>query len=270
MEEPSTRLHRSVVRAAGAEVVLIAVDDEGVRVEDLEAAGRVDLVVVTPNRQHPTGVTLTPARRSRLLAWARVRGSLVLEDDYDGEFRYDRRPIGPLQGLDPEAVVYAGTASKTLAPAIRLGWLVVPPRWRHKVVHQKELADWHSGALEQLALAEMLVTGAYDRHIRKMRRTYQQRRDSLLAALRVVKPELAVGGVESGLNLLIRVPEPHVERAALSAAQHAGVAIDGLATGGYFENRPAPGLLIGYAAPPEHAFRAAIEALVTSTAPYLR
>jgi GntR family transcriptional regulator/MocR family aminotransferase len=269
MEEPSTRLHRSIVRAAGAELVLIAVDGEGFQVEDLESAGRVDLVVVTPNRQHPTGVTLSPARRSRLLAWARASGSLVLEDDYDAEFRYDRHPIGPLQGLDPEMVVYAGTASKTLAPAIRLGWLVVPPRWRQEVVRQKELADWHSGALEQLALAEMLVTTAYDRHVRKMRRRYQHRRDSIMAALRAVKPELEVRGAESGLNLLIPVRDADVEAAAIAAAEEAGVGIDGLATGGYYENRPSPGLLIGYAASPEHAFRGASEALLSSIGPYL-
>jgi GntR family transcriptional regulator/MocR family aminotransferase len=270
MEEPSTRLHRSIVRAAGAEVVLIAVDAEGLRVEDLESAGRVDMVIVTPNRQHPTGVTLSPARRSTLLAWARASGSLVLEDDYDAEFRYDRHPIGPLQGLDPALVIYAGTASKTLAPAIRLGWLVVPQRSRQEVIRQKELADWHSGALEQLALAEMLVTTAYDRHVRKMRRRYQHRRDSMLAALRAVNPDLAVSGAESGLNFLIAVPNSTVEAAAIAAAEDAGVGIDGLATGGYYENRPSPGLLVGYAASPEHAFRSACEALVSSIAPYLR
>jgi GntR family transcriptional regulator / MocR family aminotransferase len=269
MEEPSMSLHRSIVRAAGAELLLVAVDDEGLRVEELEAAGHVDLVVVTPNRQHPTGVTLSPARRSRLLAWARAGGSLILEDDYDGEFRYDRRPIGPLQGLDPEVVIHSGTASKTLAPAVRLGWLVSPRRLRQELVRQKELADWHSSTLEQLAFSEMLVTAAYDRHIRKMRRRYQQRRDTLLTALHAVKPGLAVHGIESGLNLLISVSELEVEAAALSAARKAGVGIDGLATGGYFEHHPSPGILIGYAASPEHAFRSAIETLVSSIEPHL-
>jgi GntR family transcriptional regulator/MocR family aminotransferase len=270
MEEPSTALHRSIVRATGAELIPIAVDDEGLRVEDLERAARVDMVVVTPNRQHPTGVTLSPARRSRLLAWARSEGSIVLEDDYDAEFRYDRRPIGPLQGLDPEVVIYAGTASKTLTPAIRLGWLVVPARWRQEVVRQKELADWHSGALEQLALAEMLVTAAYDRHVRKMRRRYQHRRDSLLTALHAVEPGLAVRGAESGLNLLIGLGDATLEARALAAARQAGVAIDGLATGGYYESRPSAGLLIGYAASPEHAFRSASQALLASIGPYLQ
>jgi len=264
MEEPSMALHRSIVRAAGHELTLIGVDGDGMRVEELEGRRDIGMVVLTPNRQHPTGVTLSAPRRSRLLAWARANRTLVVEDDYDGEFRYDRRPIGPLQGLDPGVVVHAGTASKTLAPGVRLGWLVLPESLRQGVVHQKELADWHSSALEQLALAEMLRTGAYDRHIRRMRLRYRHRRDALILALTKRYPNLALTGIEAGLNLLIPVSDAQVETRAIAATSAVGVGLDGLATGGYYEQPGPAGLLVGYGAATQHMFRAACETLVSA------
>jgi GntR family transcriptional regulator/MocR family aminotransferase len=269
MEVPSMALHRSIARAAGHELVLIPVDGEGMRVDELEGASGVGLVVLTPNRQHPSGVSLSPARRSRLLAWARANKSLVLEDDYDGEFRYDLRPLGPLQSLDPSVVVYAGTASKTLAPGVRIGWLAIPPQMRQDVIHQKTLADWHSSAFEQLAFAEMLRTAAYDRHIRKMRLVYRRRRDALLGALREANPSLTVSGADSGLILLIPLRDANVEAEAVDAAGRLGIGLDGLSTGGYYEQAGPAGILIGYGASPQHSFRSAVEALMSALGPFL-
>jgi GntR family transcriptional regulator / MocR family aminotransferase len=262
MEEPSMHLHRSIVRAAGHELVLIPVDSDGMRVEQLEHGDGVGMVVLTPNRQHPTGATLSAPRRSRLLAWARATGTLIVEDDYDGEFRYDRRPIGPLQGLDPGVVVYGGTASKTLAPGVRIGWLVLPESIRQDGILQKELADWHNSTLEQLAFAEMLRTGAYDRHIRRMRLRYRRRRDTVILALTTNHPTLVVKGTEAGLNLLIPAPDASAEAAAIAAASAAGIGLDGLILGGYYESPGPAGLLVGYGATPQHAFRASVEALI--------
>jgi GntR family transcriptional regulator/MocR family aminotransferase len=261
MEVPSMSLHREIVRAAGHELVLIPVDDEGARVAELDRERRVGAVVLTPNRQHPTGAVLSAQRRARLLDWARASGGFVIEDDYDGEFRYDRHPLAPLQALDPAAVVYAGTASKTLAPGVRLGWLALPEPLRAPVAHQKALADWHNSAVDQLAFAELLRTGTYDRHIRQMRLRYRRRRDALVHALKAAHPRLYLAGGAAGLNLLIPLQDPHTEAEAIAAANHAGIGLDGLATGGYHEQSSAAGLIIGYAAAPEHAYSRAIEAL---------
>ncbi|WP_139216490.1 aminotransferase class I/II-fold pyridoxal phosphate-dependent enzyme, partial [Streptomyces sp. CC77] len=139
--------------------------------------------------QFPLGGALPPDRRAAAVDWARSSGGLVLEDDYDGEFRYDRQPVGALQGLDPERVVYAGTTSKSLAPGLRLGWLVLPRDLVADVVRAKGDADWACGALDQLTLAEFLTSGAYDRHVRAMRLRYRRRRDQLVAALADRAPE---------------------------------------------------------------------------------
>lgn len=262
MEEPSMALHRSILRAAGHELVSIPVDSDGMRVDELEHGRRVGMVVLTPSRQHPTGATLSATRRSRLLAWARANGTVIVEDDYDGEFRYDRRPIGPLQGLDPRVVVYAGTVSKTLSPGVRLGWLVLPKSLKQDMVRQKEITDWQNSALEQLAFAEMLRSGAYDRHIRKMRLRYRHRRDMLILALTKNHPTLVVKGTEAGLNLLIPAPDASAEAAAIAAARAAGIGLDGLILGGYYESPGPAGLLVGYGATPQHAFRASVDALI--------
>jgi GntR family transcriptional regulator/MocR family aminotransferase len=262
MEEPSMPLHRAIVRAARHELLLLPVEGGGARIDALESARDVGAVVLTPNRQHPTGATLNPRRRARLLEWARRSGAFVIEDDYDGEFRYDGRPIGPLQSLDPSVVVYAGTASKTLAPGVRVGWLALPEPLRRPVADEKELADWGTSALEQLAFTELLRSTAYDRHIRKMRLRYRHRRDVLTRALKASAPRFELQGAEAGLNLLIPLPDPETEAAVIAAASANGIGLDGLATGGYYENRARAGLIIGYAALPEHSFENAAKTLV--------
>ena len=264
MEDPTMPLHRSIVRAAGLEVHSTAVDGDGMRVEALDRLPHAGAVVLTPNRQHPTGAVLSAGRRTRALTWAGNRGAVIVEDDYDGEFRYDRHPIGPLQGLDPEVVVYAGTTSKTLAPGVRLGWLVLPGRLRRDVLREKQLADWQSSTLEQLALTELLRTGAYDRHIRQMRLRYRRRRDVLVAALAEAVPHLRALGGEAGLHLLIPFPDRTTETDALAAARAAGIGLAGIAEDGYYENPGPAGLIVGFAAAPEHIFGRAVEALTTA------
>jgi GntR family transcriptional regulator / MocR family aminotransferase len=261
MEMPSMSLHRAIVRAAGNEVVPIAVDGDGLRVDELRDVRDVAMLVLTPNRQHPTGALLSPVRRSAVLAWARRCGAVVVEDDYDGEFRYDRRPIGPMQSLDPDLVIHAGTVAKTLAPGVRLGWLVLPRRHRDAVIRQKELADWQTGVLDQLAFAELLRGGRYDRHVRRMRLAYRRRRDALLYALRARVPDARPEGEAAGLNLVLPVSSAGTEASLIAAAGRAGIALDGLVTGGYYETEGRPGVLIGYAAAPEHRFRPGLEAL---------
>jgi GntR family transcriptional regulator/MocR family aminotransferase len=257
MEEPSLPAHRAIVRAAGHEVILLPVDSDGAQLTNLDGAGAV---VLTPNRQHPLGVTLSPARRSHLLDWARATGAFVVEDDYDGEFRYDSHPLGSLQGLDPSCVVYAGTAAKSLAPGLRLGWLAVPDALLHRVAELKRQTDGQTGVLEQLALTEFLRSGAYDKHVRRQRLRYRHRRDRLVAAL---PPDLRTSGASAGLNLLIHLPDETAEREALAAAKEHGVAVGGLTQDGYYESESTiAGLIVGYAASPEHGFQQAVEALV--------
>ena len=140
-------------------------------------------MLVTPAHQSPTGVALASSRRAALLSWAGEEGGVVIEDDYDAEYRYDRAPLAALQGLAPDRVVYMGTVSKTLAPALRLGWLVLPSRLIELVVEQKNLADHGCPTLDQLALARLLESGAYDRHLRQARRRYRARRDALVGAV---------------------------------------------------------------------------------------
>jgi GntR family transcriptional regulator/MocR family aminotransferase len=270
MEMPSMAFHRSIVRAAGHEVVPVAVDGDGARVDQLLDQREVAMLVLTPNRQHPTGALLSPARRAAVLRWARTSGAVVVEDDYDGEFRYDRRPIGPLQSLEPDLVVHAGTVAKTLAPGVRLGWLVLPRRLRDALVRQKEMTDWQTGVLDQLAFAELLRSGRYDRHVRRMRLLYRGRRDAVLAALAGRVPGARPEGEAAGLNLLLPVAGPEAEAAVIAAARRAGIALDGLVADEYYETAGRSGVVIGYAAPPEHRFRQGLEALVEVLAPAFR
>jgi GntR family transcriptional regulator/MocR family aminotransferase len=231
-------------RAAGLQVVGVPVDDDGVRVDAL-AGLDADALVLTPSHQWPTGGVLSAEARMRVLEWARRRDALVVEDDYDAEYRYDRAPIGAMQGLAPDRVLYAGTASKTLAPGLRLGWLVVPSRLMDDVAAAKALADRGSPVLDQLAFADFVATGEFDRHLRRMRPVYRHRRDALVAALREHAPELRPAGVAAGLHLIAYLPEGVAEADVIAAAAERGVAAYGLAP---YRLAPGPAaLLFGYA-----------------------
>ena len=250
MEDPCLGLHREVVTAAGLRVAPLPVDDDGARVETLDA----DAVVVTPAHQIGLGSTLAPERRAALAAWDGV----VIEDDYDGEFRYDGRPVGALQALAPDRIVYAGTASKALSPALRIAWLVVPERLLEAVVEAKRLADSASPALDQLALARLIETGELDRHLRRMRTRYRRRRDAVVAAL----PDVRVLGIAAGLHVTVELPAGAASEAEiLEAARDRSLAVTGLSS---FWHAPAERptcLQVGYAAPPDHAFPGAVDAL---------
>ncbi|GGX60602.1 MocR-like pyridoxine biosynthesis transcription factor PdxR [Streptomyces fructofermentans] len=251
--------HRSLLSAAGVRTVPLPVDEDGARVDGL---GAERAVLLTPAHQFPTGGPLHPGRRAAVVDWARSRAGVVLEDDYDGEFRYDRRPVGALQGLDPERVVHIGSVSKSLSPALRLGWMVLPERHVDGVLAAKGEREAWAGVLDQLALADFVVSGSYDRHVRRMRQRYRARRDRLVAALAAHAPRVEVTGVAAGLHAVLRLP-PGSERSVLKAAEWQGLALDGLAGFRHPEAAgPAPdGLVVGYATPAEHAYGAALEAL---------
>jgi GntR family transcriptional regulator / MocR family aminotransferase len=201
VEDPGLPPHRAVLAYAGLEVQSAPVDEDGLNVDAVSAP----VVLATPAHQCPTGVVLSPKRRGALIAWARA-GGVVIEDDYDAEFRYDRAPLAALQGLAPDRVVYLGTASKTLAPGLRLGWLVLPPSLLEGVVEAKILDDFGSSTIEQLVLARMIDTAAYDRHLRKARRRNRARRDALIAAVAEHLPGARVTGISAGLHALVRLP----------------------------------------------------------------
>ncbi|HEV2975670.1 MAG TPA: PLP-dependent aminotransferase family protein [Solirubrobacteraceae bacterium] len=213
VEDPGLPPHRGVLAYAGLDVHGAPVDEEGVDVEALSAP----VALTTPAHQCPTGVVLSPRRRGELVRWARA-GGLVIEDDYDAEFRYDRAPLGALQGLAPGRVVYLGTVSKTLAPGMRLGWLVLPPELAAPVAEAKALDDLGCSALEQLVLARLLESSAYDRHLRRARRRNRQRRDALIAAVARELPGARVSGVSAGLHALVRLPRAVELQALLRAA----------------------------------------------------
>jgi GntR family transcriptional regulator / MocR family aminotransferase len=253
MEDPGLPFHREVVRRGGGRVTPAPVDERGVRVGEL---GDVAAVVVTPAHQYPTGVTLHPGRRRALTEWARARGALIVEDDYDGEFRYDRQPVGALQGMAPGQVVYLGTASKTLGPALRLGWMVLPPHLVDAVADAKLHSDHHTETIGQLALAELIDAHAYDRHVRACRLRYRRRRDLLLDRLGARR---GVRGIAAGLHALVEVGD---EAEVLARAAATGLAVGRL---GEHWHEPSgdrlQGLVIGYGTPRERVYPQALEAL---------
>ncbi len=259
VEHPSNPEQRQIAARAALDAVGVAVDGEGIRVEELERTG-ADAVVLTPAHQHPTGVVLSGDRRAQLLEWLRERGAVAIEDDYDAEYRYDRAPVGAMQGLAPDLVAYAGTASKTLAPGLRLGWLVMPGRLVDAVADAKRLADRGSPVLDQLAFADFLDRGEFDRHLRRMRPLYRRRRDALLAALRKHAPELEPAGIAAGLHLVAYLPGDLDETAVVEAAARRDVAVYGLAP--YRISRAGrPGLIFGYATLAERVLAEGIEIL---------
>ena len=201
IEDPWHPEYRLMVDAAGLETVPITVDDRGINVDALDAAN-VDAVVVTPAHQYPTGAVLPAERRAALIAWADRRDATIIEDDYDSEFRYDREPIGAMQGLCADRVAYVGTASKVLAPGLRLGWIVAPSRLAADIAHVKMAADHGSAALDQLALADFIARGELDRHLRRMRILYRRRRDVLLDAFERHLPQIQPCGASAGLHVL--------------------------------------------------------------------
>ncbi|MGI5491247.1 PLP-dependent aminotransferase family protein [Microtetraspora malaysiensis] len=253
--------HRSILTGAGLTTVPLTVDAHGARIEDLPATG-AQAVLLTPAHQYPTGGALHAERRAAVIDWARATGGLLLEDDYDGEFRYDREPIGAVQGLDPDRVVYFGSTSKSLSPALRLGWMVLPGRLVDDIVAAKGPRELWSGVTDQLTLADFITCGGYDRQLRRMRGIYRRRRDLLTATLAERTPHITVSGIAAGLHAVLDLP-PGSERATLRAARRLGLAVDGLGPYRHPDSTmpPRDGLVIGYGTPSEHAVAAALDAL---------
>ncbi|MFD5909302.1 PLP-dependent aminotransferase family protein [Streptomyces massasporeus] len=258
LESYGLDVHWRILAAAGLHTTALPFDRLGTDPGGLAAA---EAVLLTPAHQFPMGVPLHRDRRTAVVDWARRTGGLVLEDDYDGEFRYDRQPVGALQGLDPDRVVYLGTASKSLAPGLRLAWMVLPPGLAEETTAAKGGVDM-CGVLDQLTLAEFLTSGAYDRHVRATRLRYRRRRDALVAAVAARAPEARVTGIAAGLHVLLRLP-PGTEQSVVQAAHWRGLALHGLAryTHPAASAEPVDALVVGYGTPPDHAWSGALDAL---------
>jgi GntR family transcriptional regulator / MocR family aminotransferase len=256
VEDPSLPSQSTRLEVHGLETVGSVVDAEGVRVDGLDA----DAALITPAHQFPTGVVLSGERRRALLDWARAGDRLVVEDDYDAEFRYDREPVRALQGLDPERVAYLGTTSKSLAPALRLGWLVVPPEMTDAAARAKALIDSGSPVPEQLALRRLIESGDLDRHVRRARAVYRARRDRLSALLAARLPDLEVEGVAAGLHVLLRLPPGSDDRRVAAAAAREGMRVPPLSSFAV-TSRDEPGLVLGFGRVHESALAPAVAAL---------
>ena len=256
VEDPSMPRNPAALRRMGLGVASVPVDDLGADPTRMGHGEDVGGAVLTPAHQYPTGVTLSAERRTGWIAWARAHEAVLVEDDYDGEFRYDRQPVGALAALDPERVIYVGTTSKSLAPGIRLGWMVLPRRWLDAVTDLRATVDRHTGALDQLAMAELLASGAFDRHVRHARLRYRRRRDLLLALLADRVPAVAAHGIAAGLHCVIELPAGGPDEAeVVRHLARAQVAVHGLSDyrrRGRTDHPPA--LVVGFATPPEHGF----------------
>ncbi|MFF9868333.1 PLP-dependent aminotransferase family protein [Streptomyces sp. NPDC013953] len=251
-------VHWNLLLEAGLRTPALPLDDQGTRTAALDREGAV---LITPAHQFPLGGALPPERRAAAVDWARRTGGLILEDDYDGEFRYDRQPVGALQGLDPDRVVHLGTASKSLTPGLRLAWMVLPEPLVGEVLAAKGDTDWVSSALDQLTLAEFIASGAYDRHVRGMRLRYRRRRDQLVAALAERAPHIRVSGIAAGLHAVLELP-PGTEQSVIQAAAWQGLALQGLDRFRHPDAaRGHDGLVVGYGTPTDSAWAGALDAL---------
>jgi len=244
VEDPSDNELRDVATKAGLETVGVPVRETGLDVEALERSG-ADVVLVTAAHQFPTGAVASAQTRAGLVAWATKHDALVIEDDYDAEYRYDREPIGAIQGLAPQSVVYAGTASKTLAPGLRLGWLILPSRLVEPTSMAKVIDDRGSPVFDQLTFADFVTRGEFDRHLRRMRPRYRRLRDTLVDRLAEQVPDLVSIGVSAGLHLMTWLPPDLTEAAVTNAALERGLGVYGLAP--YWVDKAGPeGLVFGY------------------------
>lgn len=254
-------LFRDAIAALGVPTLPIGVDDDGAMVSELGGLD-VPAVLLTPAHHNPLGMPLSSSRRATVLEWAERTGGFVLDDDYDGEFRYDRQPIGALQALRPEKVAYLGSTSKSLSQALRLGWMVLPDALVAAVVEAAGGQQFTVDAISQLTLADFIAGGYYDRHIRRMRARYRRRRDALVSVLSQF--DVGVRGLAAGVNLLVTLPDG-TEPEVIRCAGEAGVALTGLSVMRHpraHRDLPDPdGVIVGFAAPAEHAFAAAVSAL---------
>ncbi len=254
---------------SGIETVPVPVDDLGVDVAALDATA-ARAVVLTPAHQWPTGVVLAPERRLALIAWAAERGATIIEDDYDAEFRYDRDPVGTIQGLAPDRTVTLGTVSKSLAPTLRLGWIVSPPALVDDLVRAKQITDRGSPGLDQLALATLIESGRYDRHLRRMRVEYAARRDVLVQALAEHAPDVRLTGLAAGFHAVAHLPVGTGERTVIDAARERSVGLYGMSAYRADHALDPPQLVLGFGDTAQRAIREGIAAVGDVLAPGVR
>ncbi|HEX4812081.1 MAG TPA: PLP-dependent aminotransferase family protein [Nonomuraea sp.] len=255
VEDPTSNRQVPLLRRAGAHLLPVPVDEEGLDVRRVSG----DAVLVTPAHQYPTGVVLSPSRRAALMDWAYAGDRVILEDDYDAEFRFDRDPVGCLQGLAPDRVVLSGSVSKALAPGLRLGWVAAPADLADAIRRARGELDLGSPVIEQYALAHFMRTGGYDKHLRRMRREYRRRRDALVAALAEELPKAQVKGIEAGLHVYLELPGGWDEHDVARAAAAVGVTAEPVTP-----MRDAPGpaaVVMGFARLPAHKAAEAVRGL---------
>jgi GntR family transcriptional regulator / MocR family aminotransferase len=252
---------RDALAAMGISTVPIGLDDHGAVVSELDQFD-VPAVLLTPAHHNPYGMPLHASRRTAVVEWAQRTGGYVMDDDYDGEFRYDRQPIGALQALSPERVVYLGSASKSLSPVLRLGWMVLPTELIDPVIAAEGGSQFYVDGIAQLTMADFITSGGYDKHIRRMRMRYRRRRDLVVAALSAT--DINIRGLDAGLNLTLTLPDG-AEQEVLRRAGEAGVGLAGLSIMRHPQAGPEvprpDGLVVGFGTPADHAFGAALSAL---------
>jgi GntR family transcriptional regulator / MocR family aminotransferase len=254
IEDPGFGFHREAIANTGLRVVPIPVDGDGLDVARL-AEHDVSAVLVAPAHSYPSGAVLSPARRTALIEWAQDNDALIIEDDYDAEFRYDKAPIGAFQGLAPQRVAYAGCASKTLTPALRLGWIALPGQLVEDVVRQKLLDDMGTTMLEQLTLARFIDAGAMTRHLRRVRPIYRRRRDAALEAVATSLPDAVPRRVAAGLHLYVQLPDWCDELGLIDAAHKRALLVEGASWHWSVPRSAPPALVLGYGAIDEVAIR---------------
>jgi GntR family transcriptional regulator/MocR family aminotransferase len=264
VEDPGWHVHRLIAQQAGLQIVAVPVDEQGLQVDALEQLD-VGAVLVTPAHQFPTGAVLSSERRAALIEWAQEHERLIVEDDYDAEFRYDRVAVGALQGLAPERVLHISSASKRLAPGMRLGWMLMPSWLTWQLIALKAAEDGGSEVVGQLALCDFIERGELDRHVRRMRLRYQQRRQALLRAIERWLPECKPSGTEAGLYELLLLAEEVNEPALLQAAAARGVGMEGLSWHRFAHGGP-PGLLLGFGSLSEPAIEQGVRLIADALA----
>ncbi|MFI6176624.1 PLP-dependent aminotransferase family protein [Nonomuraea sp. NPDC051191] len=255
VEDPTSRRQVPLLERAGARLVPVPVGCDGLVAGDMKG----EAALVTPAHQYPTGVVLSPARRAALMEWAGAGDRMILEDDYDAEFRYDRDPVGCLQGLAPDRVILTGSVSKSLAPGLRLGWVAAPAHLAGAIRRARSELDLGSPVIEQYALARFLRTGGYDKHLRRMRREYRRRRDALVRALAEELPEIRVRGIQAGLHVYLDLPDGWDELRVVRAAQSLGLSAEPVGPMRFSPGPPA--VVLGFARVPVHQAGEAVRGL---------
>jgi GntR family transcriptional regulator/MocR family aminotransferase len=260
VEDPGDEDYHVICARLGIQAVAVPIDERGIDVQKLDTSD-VRAVILTPTHQFPTGTALAPERRQALVAWATARDATIIEDDYDAEFRYDRDPVGALQGLAPDRVALIGTVSKSLAPALRLGWVVCPGGLLDPVTEDKRLSDRGSPTLEQLALASLIESGRYDRHLRHMRGSYARRRDTLVEALTQHAPHVALSGLAAGFHAVAHLADETDELAVVTAARARSIGLYGMSSYRPSGRAGAPQLVLGFGDLSESAIERGIAAI---------